>query len=175
MGNPNVLMFDEPTNDFDIATLAALEEYLEYFKGVLLIVSHDRSFLDRTVNRIFSFEDDIIKEYPGNYSAYLEKIEQKKTEHSQEMISKPKEQVQQEKSSKKKGLTFNEKREFETLESTISQKEDHISSINEQLAETPPEQFKKFEELSLLHAKTEQELENAMLRWMELSEKSNSN
>jgi ATP-binding cassette subfamily F protein uup len=175
MGNPNVLMFDEPTNDFDIATLAALEEYLEYFKGVLLIVSHDRSFLDRTVNRIFSFEDDIIKEYPGNYSAYLEKIEQKKTEHSQEMISKPKEQVQQEKSSKKKGLTFNEKREFETLESTIAQKEEHISSINEQLAETPPEQFKKFEELSLLHAKTEQELENAMLRWMELSEKSTSN
>jgi ATP-binding cassette subfamily F protein uup len=175
MGNPNVLMFDEPTNDFDIATLAALEEYLEYFKGVLLIVSHDRSFLDRTVNRIFSFEDDIIKEYPGNYSAYLEKIEQKKTEYSQEMISKPKDQVQHEKSSKKKGLTFNEKREFETLESTIAQKEEYISSINEQLAETPPEQFKKFEELSLLHAKTEQELEDAMLRWMELSEKSNSN
>jgi ATP-binding cassette subfamily F protein uup len=175
MGNPNVLMFDEPTNDFDIATLAALEEYLEYFKGVLLIVSHDRSFLDRTVNRIFSFEDDIIKEYPGNYSAYLEKIEQKKTEHLQELISKPKEQVKHEKSSKKKGLTFNEKREFEALESTIAQKEEHIASINEQLAETPPEQFKKFEELSLLHAETEQELENAMLRWMELSEKSNSN
>lgn len=74
MGNPNVLMFDEPTNDFDIQTLGALEEYLDSFKGILLIVSHDRSFLDRTVERIYSFESNgKIKEYPGNYSAYLEK------------------------------------------------------------------------------------------------------
>ena len=77
MGNPNVLMFDEPTNDFDIQTLGALEEYLDSFKGILLIVSHDRSFLDRTVERIYSFEQNgKIKEYPGNYSAYLEKKEQ---------------------------------------------------------------------------------------------------
>ena len=175
MGNPNVLMFDEPTNDFDMSTLAALEEYLEYFKGVLLVVSHDRSFLDRTVNRIFSFEHDIIKEYPGNYSAYLEKIEQKKSGHSQEVLSKNKEQVKQDKLSKKKGLTFNEKKEFETLESTIAQKDELIVSINAQLAQTPPEQFKKIEEISLLHAKTEQELQYAMLRWMELSEKLSSN
>ncbi|MFM7156440.1 MAG: ATP-binding cassette domain-containing protein, partial [Bacteroidota bacterium] len=72
MSNPNVLMFDEPTNDFDIATLTALEEYVEHFKGVLLIVSHDRSFLDRTVETIYAFEGENIKEYPGNYSAYLE-------------------------------------------------------------------------------------------------------
>ena len=77
--------------------------------------------------------------------------------------------------SKKKGLTFNEKKEFETLESTIAQKDELIVSINAQLAQTPPEQFKKIEEISLLHAKTEQELQYAMLRWMELSEKLSSN
>jgi ATP-binding cassette subfamily F protein uup len=175
MSNPNVLMFDEPTNDFDIATLAALEEYLEYFKGVLLIVSHDRSFLDRTVTRIFSFEDDIIKEYPGNYSAYLEKIEQKKTDAVQEATPKVKEPVKIEKSSKKKGLSFNEKKEFQTLELTIAQLEGELTTINEELAQTPHDQFKRFEELSHLHAFKEQELEISIERWMELSEKSNSN
>lgn len=174
MGNPNVLMFDEPTNDFDIATLASLEEYLEYFKGVLLIVSHDRSFLDRTVNRIFSFEQDIIKEYPGNYSAYLEKIEQRKPEQTQSSITKSKDPIIHEKTAKKKGLSFNEKREFDTLESTISQKEEQLLSIADELSQTPPDLFKKFEELSLLHAQIEQELEQSMERWMELSEKSNS-
>ncbi len=174
MGNPNVLMFDEPTNDFDIATLAALEEYLEYFKGVLLIVSHDRSFLDRTVNRIFSFEQDIIKEYPGNYSAYLEKVEQKKSDPAQD-IAKPKEQTKQEKSPKKKGLTFNEKREFESLEVIIAEKEKELIAINDALSITPPDQFKRFEDLSNSHARIEQELEESMLRWMELSEKNTSN
>lgn len=76
MKNPNVLFFDEPTNDFDIETLNSLEEYLDNFLGVLVIVSHDRSFLDKTVERIYCFEEGgIIKEYPGNYSAYLEKKE----------------------------------------------------------------------------------------------------
>ncbi|KXK32368.1 MAG: ABC transporter ATP-binding protein [Chlorobi bacterium OLB6] len=76
MSNPNVLFLDEPTNDFDIVTLNALEDYLQYFKGVLLIVSHDRAFLDKTVTTIWSFEaNQRIKEFPGNYSDYLEKTE----------------------------------------------------------------------------------------------------
>ena len=76
MSNPNVLFLDEPTNDFDIATLNALEDYLQYFKGVLLVVSHDRAFLDKVVDTIWSFEGGgIVKEYPGNYSAYLERVE----------------------------------------------------------------------------------------------------
>ncbi len=74
MANPNVLFLDEPTNDFDIATLTALEEYLQFFKGVLLMVSHDRAFLDKVATTIWSFErGGTIKEWPGNYSAYLEK------------------------------------------------------------------------------------------------------
>ena len=76
MANPNVLFLDEPTNDFDLTTLSALEDYLQYFKGVLLVVSHDRAFLDKTVDTIWSFEGGgVVKEYPGNYSAYLEKLE----------------------------------------------------------------------------------------------------
>jgi ATP-binding cassette subfamily F protein uup len=69
MSNPNVLFLDEPTNDFDLVTLSALEDYLSYFKGVLLIVSHDRAFLDKTVDTIWAFEaGGVIKEYPGNYT-----------------------------------------------------------------------------------------------------------
>jgi len=174
MGNPNVLMFDEPTNDFDIATLASLEEYLEHFKGVLLIVSHDRSFLDRTVERIYAFEQDRIKEYPGNYSAYLEKIEFKSGNID------PLKVVQQEKTIRertpvKKGLTFNEKREFEALEAKIALHEENLDSIRKQMEQTASDDFKSFEELSKHHVNIEQALETAMERWMELSEKSVAN
>lgn len=88
MNNPNILLLDEPTNDFDIQTLGALEEYLQFFHGALIIVSHDRAFLDRTVEFIYSFEPDAdgmvhIKQYPGNYSTYLEKKELR-TENARE-------------------------------------------------------------------------------------------
>jgi ATP-binding cassette subfamily F protein uup len=73
MNAPNVLLLDEPTNDLDIPTLIALEEYLDDFAGALVVVSHDRYFLDRTINQVFRFEGDgTVREYPGDYSAYLE-------------------------------------------------------------------------------------------------------
>jgi len=73
MQAPNVLISDEPTNDLDVQTLAVLEDYLEEFNGCVIVVSHDRYFLDRTVNRIFAFEGSgQIRQYPGNYSVYLE-------------------------------------------------------------------------------------------------------
>ena len=73
MSAPNVLLLDEPTNDLDIPTLIALEEYLDDFAGALIVVSHDRYFLDRTIETIFKFEDaGVIREFPGDYSAYLE-------------------------------------------------------------------------------------------------------
>ena len=77
MSAPNLLILDEPTNDLDIQTLVRLEEYLDSFAGCLIVVSHDRYFLDRTVESIFRFEGSgQIKEYPGNYSAFLEAREQ---------------------------------------------------------------------------------------------------
>lgn len=73
MGNPNFLILDEPTNDLDIITLNVLEEYLKGFKGCLLIVSHDRFFTDKVVDRIFAFEGNgIVKDFPGNYTVYNE-------------------------------------------------------------------------------------------------------
>ncbi len=174
MSNPNVLMFDEPTNDFDIATLTALEEYLEYFKGVLLIVSHDRSFLDRTVETIYAFEQDKIKEYPGNYSAYLEKVEQQ-ARPLQVLPSEPKQQYVKQPSQKKKGLTFNEKREFEALEHTIQEQESALKDLEIRMQQVPAHDFKQFEELSQKQAITQQILDESMVRWLELSEKSASN
>jgi len=174
MSNPNVLMFDEPTNDFDIATLTALEEYLEYFKGVLLIVSHDRSFLDRTVETIYAFEQDKIKEYPGNYSAYLEKVEQQ-ARPLQVLPSEPKQQYIKQTSQKKKGLTFNEKREFEALEHTIQEQESALKDLEIRMQQVPAHDFKQFEELSQKQAVTQQILDESMVRWLELSEKSASN
>jgi len=174
MSNPNVLMFDEPTNDFDIATLTALEEYLEYFKGVLLIVSHDRSFLDRTVETIYAFEQDKIKEYPGNYSAYLEKVEQQ-ARPLQVLPSEPKQQYIKQPSQKKKGLSFNEKREFEALEHTIQEQESALKDLEIRMQQVPAHDFKQFEELSQKQAITQQILDESMVRWLELSEKSASN
>lgn len=170
MSNPNVLMFDEPTNDFDIATLTALEEYVEHFKGVLLIVSHDRSFLDRTVETIYAFEGENIKEYPGNYSAYLEKIEAQNKSIIQPTVE-VKEPIIRVSHSKKKGLSFNEKRELESLEQVISETETQLQQLHILMEQTPPQDFKKFEELSEKQAETQKLLDKAMERWLELSEK----
>ena len=170
MSNPNVLMFDEPTNDFDIATLTALEEYVEHFKGVLLIVSHDRSFLDRTVETIYAFEGENIKEYPGNYSAYLEKIEAQNKSIIQPTVE-VKEPIIRVSHSKKKGLSFNEKRELESLEQVISETEAQLQQLHILMEQTPPQDFKKFEELSEKQAETQKLLDKAMERWLELSEK----
>ena len=81
MGEPNVLFLDEPTNDLDIPTLIALEEYLDDFAGALVVVSHDRYFLDRTIDTVFKFNGEgKIREFPGDYSAYLEITEREQTE-----------------------------------------------------------------------------------------------
>ena len=170
MSNPNVLMFDEPTNDFDIATLTALEEYVEHFKGVLLIVSHDRSFLDRTVETIYAFEGENIKEYPGNYSAYLEKIEAQNKSIIQPTVE-VKEPIIRVSHSKKKGLSFNEKREFEALEQSIQDLEIALKDLVLSMQEIPSHDFKQFEELSQKQAIIQQKLDESMVRWLELSEK----
>ena len=79
MGSPNVLLLDEPTNDLDIPTLIALEEYLDDFAGALIVVSHDRYFLDRTIDKVFRFETGgHVREYPGDYTAYLAAHEREK-------------------------------------------------------------------------------------------------
>ncbi|MFA5513000.1 MAG: ABC-F family ATP-binding cassette domain-containing protein [Candidatus Kapaibacterium sp.] len=171
MGNPNVLLLDEPTNDFDLSTLNALEDYLDNFYGTILVVSHDRAFLDRIVNTIFAFEDNgIIKEYPGNYSDYLAKKEtQAKSETKP--ISLKKEKFKQEKvTAPKRKLSFNEQREFNSLEDKIQLLEEKKLGISENISKSDGSNYKELEILSMELSEIETQIDELTLRWMELDE-----
>lgn len=167
MSNPNVLFLDEPTNDFDLVTLSALEEYLTYFKGVLLIVSHDRAFLDKTVDTIWAFEEGgHVKEYPGNYTAYLEKIEAKPKKASASSQSGTSVAA----ADAPKKLTYKEQREYETLEAKIASLEIKSNELIAQLgsgAGTYTDHLQWAEE----HKKVVANVEKATARWMELAER----
>lgn len=170
MKNPNVLFLDEPTNDFDIATLTALEDYLQFFKGVLVVVSHDRAFLDKTVDTIWSFEDGRVKEYPGNYSAYLEKIEQAGSAPSAadaattKNTTKPKTQP-----SGPRKLTFKEQKELAALEEQIPELEARQASI-EQALNGGTTDYTELAALSDELQRVLHDIDTATSRWLELSE-----
>ena len=171
MGNPNVLLLDEPTNDFDLDTMYALEDYLDNFYGTLLVVSHDRAFLDRIVSKIFSFGNNgIIKEYPGNYSDYLEKIEEEK-KTAQSNLEPAADKVKRIKSpGSKKKLTYNEQREYDNIENDIAALELRIGQINEILHSSDGSNYKELELLSVELSDTEQKIGELTSRWLELSE-----
>jgi ATP-binding cassette subfamily F protein uup len=135
MSAPNLLLLDEPTNDFDIQTLVRLEAYLDSFPGCLIIVSHDRYILDRTVDKIFRFEGDgSIAEYPGNYSAFLESREREES-RPVEPISRASPLVASAKTSgAARRLSYKERREFEELEKIIEAAEARKGEIQRQLA-----------------------------------------
>src|SRR5204862_645056 len=124
MGSPNVLLLDEPTNDLDIPTLIALEEYLDDFAGALIVVSHDRYFLDRTVDNIFRFmPGGKVREYPGDYTAYLAVHEREQAARKAEMpipvrtvSGSDRLQTPADEKPKSKKLSFKEMREFEAVE-----------------------------------------------------------
>lgn len=173
MKNPNFLILDEPTNDLDILTLNVLEEYLAGFKGCVIVVSHDRYFMDKVVDHIFENKGDgVIKDFPGNYTQLRDKQE----ETEKQNISKPKIQEiktkadKSNKKEKKTGLTFKEKREFEMLSEEIeilgSEKITLETIMSEGLL-TPAEIYSK----SLRHGEVIKLLDDKELRWLELSEK----
>ncbi|MBX7153902.1 MAG: ABC-F family ATP-binding cassette domain-containing protein [Bacteriodetes bacterium] len=171
MGNPNVLILDEPTNDFDLATLSALEEYLQYFKGVLIIVSHDRAFLDKTVEFVYAFEENgNIKQYPGNYSSYLDAIEAKKNQPQPENKTIVKEVADRPKQVKK-GLSFKEQREYELLETQILQLEEQKVDLENQLNNAQNLPCQTITELSEKLSDVGNALDVSTLRWLELDEK----
>lgn len=178
IANPNVLLLDEPTNDFDLQTLTALEDYLDNFMGTLLVVSHDRAFLDRIVNKIFCFEGDgIIKEYPGNYSDYLLKKESLKSELRMEETSlEPKSRVKDTKPSNnsKKKLSYNQQRELESTEQKINDAETVKINLIQEINNCQPNDYKLMENLSNSLAETENLIEQLTIRWMELSELADS-
>lgn len=172
MANPNVLMLDEPTNDFDIATLTALEDYLSDFRGCLIAVSHDRAFLDRTADFIYAFEPDgVIKQYPGNYSQYLEFREEseraRKTQEKQQQQNAVRPKSPKQRSSAKK-LSYREQKEFQALEKSIAEFEDLKSALEHKL--NGGGDYKAMAELGEQLAEIETRLDGALERWMELSE-----
>jgi ATP-binding cassette subfamily F protein uup len=174
MTAPNVLLLDEPTNDLDVPTLMALEEYLDDFPGALIAVSHDRYFLDRTIDRVFKFEPGgRLHEYPGNYSAYLEiqtREEAAKAEIEQaKIIAKQSKPVQTESDAPKK-LSFKEKRELETLEASIAAAEKRQAEIETQL-NLYSSDAGKLNELFTEQQRLSHQLNADIERWAELSER----
>ncbi len=194
MGAPNVLILDEPTNDLDVQTLAVLEEYLEEFNGCVIVVSHDRYFLDRTVETVFAFEGDgLIRQYPGNYSVYLDykqaeeatKAESKlKTQNYASGVAsqtKPKTQnsklnqssaAQQALSkTKPKKLSSKEKREYEQLEAQIPELEAEKEALEKRLYSNPPSEYSEMQALSEKLAELTEAIDTATEQWMELAER----
>jgi ABC transport system ATP-binding/permease protein len=173
MAQPNVLLLDEPTNDLDIPTLIALEEYLDDFAGALIVVSHDRYFLDRTIDTVFKFEGDgKIRQFPGDYSAYLEITEREAAETRSEstpqrVAQAPMETPEKPKSNK---LSFKEKRELETLEASISETEKRLAEIERDLNLFASDAY-KVNELFNEQQKLAARLETDTDRWAELAER----
>jgi len=174
--NPNFLIFDEPTNDLDLPTLTVLENFLQNFQGSLIIVSHDRYFMDRIVDHILAFEGEgKIKDFVGNFSEYREN--QKKSESQKDGKPEEKEKNKEQKIepttnnqqlTTKKKLSFKEQRELETIEKEMPELEEKRNKILDQLNnESDYEKISKLsEELEILSGK----LEEHEMRWLELQE-----
>jgi len=177
MANPNALLLDEPTNDFDIDTLGALEDYLDYFKGVLLVVSHDRAFLDRVVNFVWKFKGDgSIKEYPGNYSDYLDKFEieekERKLENKEIRESKIQENnVNKANTIKKNKLSWKENKEYEDLEQVIDTLTQEIGDLESEINSFTSSDYQKLAEITGKYESKKEQLEEKELRWLELAER----
>ena len=166
---PNILILDEPTNDLDITTLSILEDYLDSFDGVVITVSHDRYFLDRVANRIFSFENGCIKLYEGGYSDYLEKAEPKTEEVKVEKkASDAKKDWKASKVTKLK-FTYAEQKEFETIDEDIEKLNEAIEKLDAEIAENAS-RYGKLGELMAEKEKLEAELEQKEERWLYLTE-----
>lgn len=172
MGAPNVLLFDEPTNDLDITTLTILEDFLDGFNGPIITVSHDRYFLDRICNKIFSYEGNgNIKILNGNYSDYLSLKEENQlsnivVEKKEKPIDKKKEKP---KNDKKLKFSFNEQKEFDEIDTVIENLEDRISAIEEDLAKYATD-FVKLQELMKEKEELALKLEEKYERWTYLNE-----
>lgn len=168
MEAPNVLILDEPTNDLDIETMTILEDYLDSFDGIVITVSHDRHFLDRVVRRIFSFEGNgVIKQYEGGYTDYYNK-KQEEVEHTKEQ-EKPASKGRQEKTAyksknKKLKFSYNEQREYDTIEDDIGKLEKKLEKLDIDMNKNATNSV-KLKELMDEKEETEALLMEKMDRW----------
>jgi len=171
MQNPNFLILDEPTNDLDILTLNVLEEYLRNFAGCVIVVSHDRFFMDKIVEHLFVFDGSgKITDFPGNYTEYRNYLDEKEEKENVALPEKPKrEKPQPAQPAGKRKLTFSEKREFESLESEIASLEEKKQTLENELNSGElkhDELFAKSHELEQVR----NSIDEKELRWLELSE-----
>lgn len=181
MSAPNVLILDEPTNDLDIETLEILEDYLDGFAGIVIVVSHDRYFLDRTVDRIFSFEGGgRLKQYEGGFSDYYEKKQAENgiasdgaTQSVKEAVSgdttsaKPKKYYKERENKLK--FTYAEQKEYDTIDDDIASLESKIEELDGEIADAAT-QYSRLNELMQEKADVEAQLEHKMDRWVYLND-----
>ncbi|KXK52117.1 MAG: ABC transporter related protein [Chlorobi bacterium OLB7] len=172
MSVPNVLILDEPTNDLDIPTLQTLESYLDGFGGTLIVVSHDRYFLDRTVDHLFRFEGDgTIREYPGNYTAFLEIQEREAAAAAAETTPQPKPRTEEPQAAipqnAPRKLSYKERKELDRLEQEIEQGEQQKREIEQQLSTAD---YTQAQALAQALAQLTAQLEERMERWSQLAE-----
>lgn len=176
MEAPNVLILDEPTNDLDIETMTILEDYLDSFDGIVITVSHDRYFLDRVVRRIFSFEGNgLIEQYEGGYTDYINKKkdkEQATPKNSDKVKSKSENKAEKESyktRNKKLKFSYNEQREYETIEDDIAQLEEKLSRLEDEMNKNATNSV-KLKEIMEEKEETENLLMEKMDRWEYLEE-----
>ena len=167
MKNPNFLILDEPTNDLDLITLKVLEDFLDEFEGCMITVSHDRYFMDRLVDHLFVFEGEgQVKDFPGNYTDYRENV----AADGKLKIDKPKlKDPVKDRASEKRKLTYNEKKEYDTIESVIDGLEQEKVAIGAQFNDAGLD-AEKMKELGVRLKEIDEEIASKTNRWMELAE-----
>jgi ATP-binding cassette subfamily F protein uup len=169
--NPNFLVLDEPTNDLDLPTLSVLENFLMDFPGCLIIISHDRYFMDRIVDHLFVFEGNgVIRDFPGNYAEYREEQSEKTIDpekiKSQIIVNR---EPEPETPNVKRKPSFNEKREFDMLEKEIKKMNLEKNEITEKLSDSNLS-YAEIEKCSQRFSELSQLIDEKELRWLELSE-----
>ena len=172
MRNPNFLVLDEPTNDLDIQTLEVLEEYLQDFPGCVIIVSHDRFFMDKIVDHLLVFQGEgEIKDFPGNYSQFREwqQLKPKEENNAKTVASEEKKEKREFVGEQRRKKTYKEKREFEQLEKDIAALEAEQQQIEQELC-SGNLSIEQFTEKSKRLPIIKEELEEKEMRWLELSE-----
>ena len=170
MGNPNFLVLDEPTNDLDIVTLNVLEEYLQGFKGCVIVVSHDRYFMDKVVDHLLVFNGDAdIRDFPGNYTQYRDWKDQSLLAPKEKEAKPQEEKTARVRLNDKRKMSYKEKREFEELERDIASLEEEKKAIEDELCSgtlAVDELTEKSKRLPVLNDL----IEEKTMRWLELSE-----
>jgi len=171
--NPNFLVLDEPTNDLDLQTLRTLEEFLLEFPGCILIVSHDRYFMDRIVDHLFAFEGDgVIRDFPGNYSQYREFLKSAVAEESEAVVPVMDNSISRKESKKeeKKTLSFKEKFEFEKLDKEIPALQKEKQDL-EQRMNNGVMNYDELQNAARRIGELSQLIDDKEMRWLELSER----